>query len=208
MICPRSQRRRGYVLIYFGMIVFALMAIAALAIDVGFVLVCAKPMERPRTARRSEGLRFRDGVPPQWIDQSATANPLGLDSTIVMAMQKAGLDPSSLDNVRRGPPSRTSSTPSTTTSIRATLLDQPGPAPWIDFRSPYIPASGQTIAAAQTIGKPGSTLPGVYNPSPIRPGNSRSTRIRAGGDMVRGNYSNPFKPPICPAPADAFPVAR
>ena len=47
-----SRRRRGYVLVYFAMMSFVLMAVAALVIDVGFAVVVRRQMQTGPTERR------------------------------------------------------------------------------------------------------------------------------------------------------------
>jgi Putative Flp pilus-assembly TadE/G-like len=62
-----TRRRRGTVLIQFALIVFALMALAAIVIDLGFVRLTQQEMQTGTDAAALEGLRWRDEpVPASW----------------------------------------------------------------------------------------------------------------------------------------------
>lgn len=58
--------RRGYVLLYFGMFVFALMGLAALILDMGAVLLTQREMQTAADSAALVGLRLRDDVPAPW----------------------------------------------------------------------------------------------------------------------------------------------
>lgn len=198
---PRSlsRCRRGYVLVYFAMLSFVLMSVAALVIDVGFAFVTRRQMQTAVGSAALEGLRFRDSIPPQWKDPT---NPGQLDSSIITAMQGEGLDPSNLDNVRRWAAQQ---------NVVNTFDDnlnpadgdpsnafpyQGGPAnfgagPVVHFtESPGVPPSGQAIAASQTI-SPGT--PTVYKPSDLKWPFQINPNNDVMGDMVSGSYTfNPL----------------
>ena len=97
---PRSlsRCRHGYVLVYFAMLTFVLMAVAALVVDVGFAFVTRRQMQTAVGSRRWRAYGFATASLPQWMDPT---NPGQLDSSIITAMQGEGLDPSNSDNVRR-----------------------------------------------------------------------------------------------------------
>lgn len=63
---PSSNRlrRTGNVLVFFAMILFGIMAMAALVIDVGFARLTQRQMQTAVDAAAIEGLRFRDELPP------------------------------------------------------------------------------------------------------------------------------------------------
>lgn len=63
---PSRHRRHGHVLLYFGMIVFAIMGVAALVIDVGAALLTQREMQTAADSAALSGLRFRDDVPAAW----------------------------------------------------------------------------------------------------------------------------------------------
>ena len=194
---PRSlsRCRRGYVLVYFAMLTFVLMAVAALVIDVGFAFVTRRQMQTAVGSAALEGLRFRDGVPPQWMDPT---NPRQLDSSIITALQGEGLDPSNSDNVRRWAAQQNvvntfddNLNPADGDPSNAVPY-QGGPAnfgagPVVDFTdSPGVPPSGQAIAASQTI-SPGT--PTVYKPSDSNRPFQINLNNDLAGDMVSGNYA-------------------
>lgn len=63
LICGPDQRihqRRGYVLVFFAMLSFGLMGLAALVIDIGFVRLTQRQMQTAADAAALEGMRFRD----------------------------------------------------------------------------------------------------------------------------------------------------
>ena len=60
----RSHRRQGYTLVLFVMLMFGIMAMAALVIDIGFARLTQRQMQTAADAAALEGLRFRDELPP------------------------------------------------------------------------------------------------------------------------------------------------
>ena len=153
--------RRGYVLVYFAMLSFALMAVAALTIDMGFVLLSRRQMQMGVDPAALDGLRFRDAYPPQWIDPN---NPGQLYASIQSAIQAENASPSTQDNVRRWAAQQiVVDTFDDDLNTADGDTSNYGAGPVVDFQpSPTIPAAGQAIAAAQTmtIGSPS-----VYKPS-------------------------------------------
>lgn len=59
-----GRRRRGYTLVFFAMMLFGIMAMAALVIDIGFARLTQRQMQTAVDAAALEGLRFRDEIPP------------------------------------------------------------------------------------------------------------------------------------------------
>ncbi len=71
-----SHNRRGYVLVFIAMLMFAFFALAALVIDMGMVRLTQQQMQSATASAALEGLRFRDGIPPYmlaspWFQQLA-----------------------------------------------------------------------------------------------------------------------------------------
>ena len=66
----KNSPRRGNVLILFAMMLFGLMALAALVIDIGFARLAQQQMQSAVDSAAVEGLRFRDELPPGF-DSSA-----------------------------------------------------------------------------------------------------------------------------------------
>jgi hypothetical protein len=188
---PRSLShcRRGYVLVYFAMLTFVLMAVASLVIDVGFAFITRRQMQTAVGSAALEGLRFRDSVPLQWKDPTNSGQ---LDSSIITAMQGEGLDPSNLDNVRRWA-AQQNVVNTFDDNLNPTDGDPSnfGAGPVVNFtESPGVPPSGQAIAASQTI-SPGT--PTVYKPSDLKWPFQINPNNDVMGDMVSGSYTfNPL----------------
>ena len=70
-------------LIYFAMLTFALMALAALVIDLGMAMLTQRKMQTAVDSAALEGIRFRDQIPTEWWtqNQSAADAAAGRDST-------------------------------------------------------------------------------------------------------------------------------
>ena len=68
----RDPRRCGYTLVFFAMLMFALMGLAALVIDIGFARLTQRQMQTAVDSAAIEGLRFRDdpNVPEADRDES------------------------------------------------------------------------------------------------------------------------------------------
>lgn len=64
---PRRPRRRGTTLVYFVLMAFALLGVAALVIDVGFARLTAHEMWPATDTAALEGLRWRDGIPDNFL---------------------------------------------------------------------------------------------------------------------------------------------
>ena len=188
--------RRGYVLVYFAMLSFALMAVAALTIDMGFVLLSRRQMQTGVDPAALDGLRFRDAYPPQWIDPN---NPGQLYASIQSAIQAENASPSTQDDVRRWAAQQiVVDTFDDDLNTADGDTSNYGAGPVVDFQpSPTIPAAGQAIAAAQTmtIGSPS-----VYKPSDAQSPSNQLTAPNewhfwlnltnaTSGDMVSGNYT-------------------
>jgi hypothetical protein len=60
----QANNRQGYVMVVFAMILFGIMAMAALVIDIGFARLAQRQMQTAADAAALEGLRFRDHFPP------------------------------------------------------------------------------------------------------------------------------------------------
>ncbi len=60
-----STRRSGYVMVLFAMLLFGIMAMAALVIDIGFARLAQRQMQSAADSGALEGLRFRDQLPPE-----------------------------------------------------------------------------------------------------------------------------------------------
>ena len=69
----RRRNRDGNVLVVFGFLVFACMAIAALVIDVGFARLTQHEMQTAADTAALEGLRYRDFLPAAWRPNGTTA---------------------------------------------------------------------------------------------------------------------------------------
>jgi hypothetical protein len=67
MRLPRRKRRRGYTLVFFAMLLFGIMAMAALVIDIGFARLTQRQMQTAADSAALEGLRFRDEIPSSLI---------------------------------------------------------------------------------------------------------------------------------------------
>ena len=184
--------RRGYVLVYFAMLSFALMAVAALTVDMGFVLLSRRQMQMGVDPAALDGLRFRDAYPPQWIDPN---NPGQLYASIQSAIQAENASPSTQDNVRRWAAQQiVVDTFDDDLNTADGDTSNYGAGPVVDFQpSPRIPAAGQAIAAAQTmtIGSPS-----VYKPSDAEsPANQSQWHFwlnltnTTSGDVVSGDYT-------------------
>lgn len=61
-----GRPRSGYILVFFAMILFGIMALAALVIDIGFARLTQRQMQTAVDTAALEGLRFRDDVPSGW----------------------------------------------------------------------------------------------------------------------------------------------
>jgi hypothetical protein len=62
------SHRGGYTLVFFAMLMFALMGLAALVIDIGFARLTQRQMQTAVDSAALEGLRFRDGIPEEWLN--------------------------------------------------------------------------------------------------------------------------------------------
>ncbi|QDU27037.1 hypothetical protein ETAA8_21210 [Anatilimnocola aggregata] len=71
----KYRRRKGYTLVIFAMLLFALFALAALVIDLGLVRLTQRQMQTAVDSAALEGLRFRDGVPAAWVDEDTSNDP-------------------------------------------------------------------------------------------------------------------------------------
>jgi len=180
----RGARRRGYTLVFFAMMLFGLMAMAALVIDIGFARLTQRQMQIAADAAALEGLRFRDVYPPEY------ATPMSLEearrrqaSNIVAWTFDDDFDPSNVDALTFGA------------------------GPRIDL-GPGIDGGG-TINAGQFISSPGNSNPNpqvgsLPDPPAYKP--TRSDNTTRGlelnianaihGDMLAGSYvaENPSDP--------------
>lgn len=68
----RAMHRAGYTLVFFAMLMFALMGLAALVIDIGFARLAQRQMQTAVDAAALEGLRFRDQIPDEWLNDPGT----------------------------------------------------------------------------------------------------------------------------------------
>jgi putative Flp pilus-assembly TadE/G-like protein len=174
------------------MLSFALMASAALVVDMGFAVLARRQMQTAVDPAALDGLRFRDSVPPQWTDP-ATGQ---ISSAIQTAIKAENGDPTKPDDVRRWAAQQV--VVNTFDDNLNTQDGDPsnfGAGPVVDFQnSPSIPAGGQAIAAAQTmtIG-----LPSVYKPSDAQsPSDQQQWHFwlnlpnDTAGDMVDGHYTH------------------
>jgi len=62
----RRSNRRGATLVLFAMMLFGVIALACLVIDMGSLLAARRQLQSAVNAAAIEGLRLRDGLPPQW----------------------------------------------------------------------------------------------------------------------------------------------
>lgn len=69
------RRRSGYTLVFFAMMLFGIMAMAALVIDIGFARLTQRQMQTAVDSAALEGLRFRDEYPPEY------APPMSLEES-------------------------------------------------------------------------------------------------------------------------------
>jgi hypothetical protein len=72
--------RRGFTLIFVGVLIFVLLGLAALVIDLGLATLARRQMQAAVNTAALEGLRFRDDLPKDW--QDPTNAPPGLVATI------------------------------------------------------------------------------------------------------------------------------
>ena len=62
---PFRTRESGAVLVFFALILFGLVALLAVSIDTGFVLLARRQMQAAVNSASVEGLRWRDQLPPE-----------------------------------------------------------------------------------------------------------------------------------------------
>jgi len=173
------------------MLSFALMAVAALTIDMGFVLLARRQMQTGVDPAALDGLRFRDAYPPQWIDPSSGQ----LHASIQSAIQAENASPSTQDDVRRWAAQQmVVNTFDDDLNTADGDTSNYGAGPVVDFQpSPAIPTAGQAIAAAQTMT---IDAPSVYKPSDAgSPSNQSQWHFwlnltnTTSGDVVSGDYT-------------------
>jgi Putative Flp pilus-assembly TadE/G-like len=203
------QRRSGYVFVYFAMLSFALLAVAALTIDMGFVVLTRRQMQTGVDPAVLDGLRFRDAYPPQWIDPGTGS----LAASIVSAIQAETGNSSTptQDEIRRWAAQQmVVNTFDDDLNTADGDTSNFGAGPVISFEnSPGIPGEGQDIAASQTI-LIGS--PYVYKPSDAQSPSDQSQWHfwmnevnNTEGDIVGGNYtytSSNYNPAVTPVVED------
>ncbi|ADB15870.1 hypothetical protein Psta_1192 [Pirellula staleyi DSM 6068] len=68
------RHRKGFTLVIFALLMFALLALAALVIDLGIVRTTQRQMQTATDSAALEGMRFRQQVPENWLDNS---DPIG-----------------------------------------------------------------------------------------------------------------------------------
>ncbi len=71
---PTPRHRKGFTLVIFALLMFALLALAALVIDLGIVRTTQRQMQTATDSAALEGMRFRQRVPENWLDNS---DPIG-----------------------------------------------------------------------------------------------------------------------------------
>jgi hypothetical protein len=191
------------------MLSFALLAIAALTIDLGLVVLTRRQMQTGVDPAALDGLRFRDAYPPQWIDPSTGS----LAASIVSAIQSETGNSSAptQDEIRRWAAQQmVVNTFDDDLNTADGDSSNFGAGPVISFEdSPGIPDEFQDIAASQTL-TIGS--PSVYKPSDAQ---SPSDQLQwhfwmnefntTAGDMVDGNYTytySNYDPAVTPVVED------
>lgn len=70
----RNRQRRGHVLVFFAFILVAVMALAALVVDLGIARLTQRQMQAAADTAATEALRHRDALPPELQGDSPT-NP-------------------------------------------------------------------------------------------------------------------------------------
>ena len=180
-----ASRRRGYTLVFFAMMLFGIMAMAALVIDVGFARLTQRQMQTAVDAAALEGLRFRDEIPISLI------NTYGTELEAACGTINAG-DPSWRDCARRWFASNQVSS-MFDDDLNATPGDLRsfGAGPIVNLIDPVTgPVGDPDINASQLLSIPATP---VFKPSlELNAANNVSQ-----GDMVAGSFEpNPsFDPP-------------
>jgi len=88
-LTPTHSCRRGTTTLLFALLAFALFALGALVIDLGFVRVTQRQMQTAAEAAALEGLRFRDELPPG-SDPDTPADEARRQAAAGLAAQDAG----------------------------------------------------------------------------------------------------------------------
>jgi hypothetical protein len=178
---------------YFALIVFAVMAMASLVIDMGFVRLTQVQMQPGVEAAALEGLRFRDQLPDAWLqDGSDFLTAVQSDCGPRPALPQSLTDPAWVawrDNVRRWLARYQLSL------VYANRLDPSNDDPsQPSFGAGPIYAFSGGVGnsnALQTVTNPTAPLPYVYQPALQLNLVSSGTGNAQNGDMVAGTYITP-----------------
>jgi hypothetical protein len=173
---PRHIRRRGSVVVWFALFVWALLGLAALVIDLGLVRVTLREMQTATDAGALEGLRLRDEVPPD----------LYADPGVAAQLQAAAgppdpNDPLWRDRARRWFAARLEAWQFNAALDLSTTDTQYGAGPQFNLQGGFPVGDGNFRASQQlSFGQPP-----LYKPQPQlnSAGNVQS------GDLVSGTYN-------------------
>lgn len=186
------RRRRGNVLILFALMVFGLFAMAALVIDIGFARLTQRQMQSAADFAAIDGLRFRDGAPPEY-DETSFAAPQDFDKArrlharlMVESFFDDDLEPENGDMGAFG-----------------SGLGHFGAGPVVEFKDGYgdpsLYASEYIFAADNPSSDPEriGSLPRVPVFKPQLEINHNDNAANNYGDMVAGEFKpNPDFPPL------------
>lgn len=99
----RRNHRRGYTLVFFVMMLFGIMAMAALVIDIGFARLTQRQMQVAADGAALEGLRFRDDYPPGYSAPTSLEDARRQQASDIVAWTfDDNFDPSDGDPVNFG----------------------------------------------------------------------------------------------------------
>ncbi|MEX0819498.1 MAG: Tad domain-containing protein, partial [Pirellulaceae bacterium] len=165
-----GRRRRGYTLVFFAMMLFGIMAMAALVIDIGFARLTQRQMQTAVDAAALEGLRFRDDYPPGYSAPTSLEDARRQQaSDIVVWMFDDDFEPSNGDPFHFGAGPRIELGPG---------IDDSGKINASQFiSSPENPNRNPKIGSLPN--------PPVYKPSGLEPNAGDVVH----GDMVAGIYN-------------------
>lgn len=185
----RRRDRDGNVLVVFGFFVFTCMAIAAIAIDVGFARLTQHEMQTTADSAALEGLRYRDFLPAAWRPNGTTAPNLPPALVSECGPQPSTtFDPTNsqwqtwCDCARRYAAS---------TTVSLTFDDDLNPADG----DPLQLGAGPVAAVTDTIGDPGMDAGGIVTlpttgPPVYKPNLQSNFTNAINGDLVAGQYGN------------------
>lgn len=158
----RQLRRGGYVLVLVVLLLFGIMAMAALVIDIGFARLTQRQMQTAVDGASLEGLRYRDGLWPEASDPNS--DQYDLERRNAASLTAARMFDDNL------------------------LADEADP--WNFGAGPIVEFSGGA-GAPDLVASQDMTIPAtpVYKPTGSQQLKRNLGRNNADGDMLPGNYS-------------------